>query len=168
MGLGQLLLVGAVICEAAYSVIGKAHGGARPQAHHLADQPVGFAPSTPLGLYMAWGFDFAAVSWNIWLLLVFYALAACMCTVWLWMTGLGIVPTAQGGIFTVLLPISRTGGGAGAGRVVLGPAIAGIWHCAGQRPAGHLAHACGTARGSKGQFKPAVDPALITIPSASA
>ena len=42
----------------------------------------------------------------MWLLLLFYALAACMWTVWLWMTGLRAVPAAQGGVFTVLLPVS--------------------------------------------------------------
>ncbi len=42
----------------------------------------------------------------MWLLLLFYALAACVWTVWLWMTGLKAVPAAQGGVFTVLLPIS--------------------------------------------------------------
>ena len=29
-----------------------------------------------------------------------------MWTVWLWMTGLKVVPAAQGGVFTVLLPVS--------------------------------------------------------------
>jgi drug/metabolite transporter (DMT)-like permease len=29
-----------------------------------------------------------------------------MWTVWLWMTGLRAVPAAQGGVFTVLLPVS--------------------------------------------------------------
>ena len=68
----------------------------------------GFALSTPLGLYAAWDFDFASVQWNTWVLLVFYALAACIWTVWLWMTGLKTVPAAQGGIFTVFLPVSST------------------------------------------------------------
>jgi drug/metabolite transporter (DMT)-like permease len=40
------------------------------------------------------------------LLLVFYAMAASVWTVWLWMTGLKTVPAAQAGVFTVLLPIS--------------------------------------------------------------
>ena len=47
-----------------------------------------------------------AVGVGVWGLLVFYALAACMWTVWLWMTGLKSVPAAQAGVFTVLLPIS--------------------------------------------------------------
>jgi drug/metabolite transporter (DMT)-like permease len=44
----------------------------------------------------------------MWLLLLFYALAACVWTVWLWMTGLKAVPAAQGGVFTVFLPLSAT------------------------------------------------------------
>lgn len=40
------------------------------------------------------------------MLLLFYALAASMWTVWLWMTGLRTVPASQAGIFTVMLPIS--------------------------------------------------------------
>jgi drug/metabolite transporter (DMT)-like permease len=29
-------------------------------------------------------------------------------TVWLWMTGLKVVPASQGGVFTVMLPVSAT------------------------------------------------------------
>ena len=55
-------------------------------------------------------------------LLLFYALAACVWTVWLWMTGLRTVPAAQAGIFTVLLPISA----ALVGMLVLGEHISGM------------------------------------------
>ena len=41
-----------------------------------------------------------------WLLLVFYAIAASMITVWLWMQGMRFVPAPQAGVFTVMLPIS--------------------------------------------------------------
>lgn len=54
------------------------------------------------------GFGFAAIRPGIWLLLVFYALAASVATVWLWMTGTRRLQAAQGGIFTVMLPISAT------------------------------------------------------------
>ena len=40
------------------------------------------------------------------MLLAFYALAASVWTVWLWMTGLKVVPAAQAGVFTALLPVS--------------------------------------------------------------
>ena len=33
-------------------------------------------------------------------------LAASIWTVWLWMTGLKVVPAAQAGVFTVMLPVS--------------------------------------------------------------
>ena len=64
----------------------------------------------------------AAVGWGTWALLLFYALAACMWTVWLWMTGLKVVPAAQGGVFTVLLPVSA----AVVGVVVLGESLGGL------------------------------------------
>jgi drug/metabolite transporter (DMT)-like permease len=73
-------------------------------------------------------------------LLVFYALAACMWTVWLWMTGLKSVPAAQAGVFTVLLPISAALVGVLVLGERLGPAAAdGLRRGAGRRAAGHLA-----------------------------
>ncbi len=118
--LGHLLLFGAVLCEAAYSVIGKMLTQTLgPKRITSLINLWGFALSTPMGVYVAWSFDFTAVTWNMWLLLVFYALAACMWTVWLWMTGLKVVPAAQGGVFTVLLPISA----AAVGVVVLGESL---------------------------------------------
>lgn len=105
--LGQLLLIGAVLCEAAYSVIGKKLTGTLgPRRITALINLWGFVLATPLGLYTALQFDFAAVRPGMWLLLVFYALAASVWTVWLWMTGLKAVPAAQGGVFTVLLPVS--------------------------------------------------------------
>lgn len=105
--LGQLLLIGAVLCEAAYSVIGKKLTGTLgPKRITSLINVWGFVLATPLGIYTAWSFDFAAVATGTWVLLVFYALAASVWTVWLWMTGLKSIPAAQGGIFTVMLPVS--------------------------------------------------------------
>jgi len=42
----------------------------------------------------------------LWALLLFYALAASMWSVWLWMQGLRQVPAPQAGVFTVMLPVS--------------------------------------------------------------
>jgi drug/metabolite transporter (DMT)-like permease len=61
---------------------------------------------TPLGLWQALSFDFAAVPVGTWALLGFYSIAASMVTVWLWMQGLRHVPAPQAGVFTVMLPIS--------------------------------------------------------------
>lgn len=105
--LGHLLLVGAVLCEASYAVIGKKLTGVLgPKRITALINLWGFALVTPLGWWAARSFDFANVSPQTWGLLLFYALAASVWTVWLWMTGLKNVPAHQAGVFTVMLPIS--------------------------------------------------------------
>lgn len=105
--LGNLLVFGAVVCEGAYAVIGKKLTGTLgPKRIASLINLWGFALMTPFGLYLALDFDFAGVSAGTWVLLVFYALAASVGTVWLWMTGAKYLPASQGGIFTVMLPIS--------------------------------------------------------------
>ena len=105
--LGNLLLLAAVFCEASYAVIGKKLTGAMgPRRITAIINLWGFALTTPFGLWLAWRFDFGAVHGGVWVLLLFYALAASVWTVWLWMTGLKTVPAAQAGVFTVMLPIS--------------------------------------------------------------
>ena len=121
--LGNLLLLAAVFCEASYAVIGKKlTGSLGPRRITAIINLWGFALTLPFGLWLAWGFDFASVSTEIWLLLVFYALAACMWSVWLWMKGLKSVPASQAGVFTVMLPVSA----ALVGVTVLGEQLGGI------------------------------------------
>jgi drug/metabolite transporter (DMT)-like permease len=105
--LGNLLVFAAVVCEAAYAVIGKKlTGSLGPKRIASLINLWGFVLITPLGLYAALDFNFSGVASGIWMLLVFYSLAASVWSVWLWMTGLKAVPAAQAGIFTVMLPIS--------------------------------------------------------------
>ena len=105
--LGNLLLVGAVFCEASYVVIGKRlTGRVGPRRISALVNLWGLALVAPLALWQARTFDFAAVPTDTWALLLFYALAASMITVWLWMTGLRHVPASQAGVFTVMLPVS--------------------------------------------------------------
>ena len=105
--LGNLLLIGAVFCEALYVVLGKKLTG-RVSAKRISAlvNLWGLALVTPFGLYQAWQFDFSAVLPSAWALLVFYSLAASMWTVWLWMTGLKHIPASRAGIYTVLLPVT--------------------------------------------------------------
>jgi drug/metabolite transporter (DMT)-like permease len=106
-GLGNLLVFGAVLCEASYAVIGKKLTGALGAKRITAIINLwGFALVTPFGLYAALRFDFGAVPASIWVLLLFYSLAASVWTVWLWMTGLKSVPASQAGVFTVMLPVA--------------------------------------------------------------
>lgn len=104
---GNLLLLGAVTCEASYVVIGKKlTGSISPKRISALINLWGLALVTPLGLWQALRFDFSGVNPGSWWLLVFYSIAASMVTVWLWMTGLKHVPAASAGVFTVLLPVS--------------------------------------------------------------
>ena len=115
--LGNLLLLGALTCEASYVVIGKklaAHIG--PKRISALINLWGLALVTPLGIWQALSFDFSTVTSSSWGLLGFYSIAASMVTVWLWMTGLRHVPAAKAGIFTVMLPVSA----AAVGVVFLG------------------------------------------------
>ena len=121
--LGNLLVFAAVVCEASYAVIGKALTGALgPKRITSLINLWGFALITPFGLYAAWRFDFGSVHAGTWTLLVFYALAASVWTVWLWMTGLKVVPAAQAGVFTVMLPVSA----AAVGVVFLGETLGAL------------------------------------------
>jgi drug/metabolite transporter (DMT)-like permease len=105
--LGNLLVFAAVVCEASYAVIGKALTGVLgPKRITSLINLWGLALVTPMGLYGALHFDFGAVRPGVWVLLLFYGLAASVWTVWLWMTGLKVVPAAQAGVFTVMLPVS--------------------------------------------------------------
>ena len=105
--LGNLLLLGAVFCEASYVVIGKKLSGTLgPRRISALVNLWGLALVTPLGLWQAWSFDFTVVPAQTWALLLFYAIAASVVTVWLWMTGLRQVPAARAGVFTVMLPVS--------------------------------------------------------------
>ena len=105
--LGNALVFCAVLCEAAYAIIGKSlTGRLGPKRIAALINLWGFALTTPAGLWLAWTFDFGAVDTGTWLLLVVYALAASIWTVWLWMTGLRNVPASQAGVFAVMLPVS--------------------------------------------------------------
>ena len=121
--IGNLLVFGAVVCEAAYAVIGKTLTSAlSPKRISALINLWGFLLMTPMGIYTALHFDFSTVAAPSWILLVFYALAASVGTVWLWMTGLKTVPAARAGVFTVMLPISA----ALVGVLVLGEKFGGM------------------------------------------
>jgi len=122
--LGDVLVFCSVLCEGFYAVIGKKLTNVlSPKRISAVINAWGFVLMTPLGLYAALHFDFASVSAPLWLLLLFYSLAASVWTVWLWMTGLKTVPASRAGVFTVLLPIST----AIVGVVALGEPFSGMY-----------------------------------------
>jgi len=106
---GHALLLGAVLCEAAYVVIGKRlTAQVSPRRISALINLWGLVLVTPFGLWQAWHFDFSAPAPATWALLLFYALAASVVTVWLWMQGLRNVPAPRAGVFSVLIPLSAT------------------------------------------------------------
>jgi drug/metabolite transporter (DMT)-like permease len=118
-----IVLVSLLKQEQTIYMIGKKLTGAlRPKRIASLINLWGFALMTPFGLALAWDFNFAQVGSGTWLLLVFYALAASVWTVWLWMTGLESVPASQAGVFTVMLPVTA----ALTGWLVLGERISAL------------------------------------------
>ncbi|WP_280150335.1 DMT family transporter [Piscinibacter sp. XHJ-5] len=121
--LGNLLLLGAVVCEASYVVIGKRlTGNVSAKRISALVNLWGLVLVTPLGMWQALRYDFGGVPVASWGLLLFYSLTASVFTVWLWMTGLRHVPASSAGVFTVFLPVSA----AAVGVAVLGERFSGV------------------------------------------
>lgn len=105
--LGALLLLAAVFCEASYVVIGKQlTANLTPRRISVLINLWGLVLVTPLAIWQALSFDFGAPRLLDWGLLAYYAAAASVFTVWLWMAGLQGLPAAKAGVFMVFLPIS--------------------------------------------------------------
>ena len=105
--LGPLLLFGAVVCESLYVVVGKKLAASiSPKRISALINLWGLALVTPLAIWQWPSFGYEYIPTSSWVLLVVYAIAASMLTVWLWMTGLRHVPASSAGVFTVFLPIS--------------------------------------------------------------
>jgi drug/metabolite transporter (DMT)-like permease len=124
--LGNALIFGAVICEASYVIIGKRLAATRtPLRVSALINLWGLALITPFGLWQLSRFDLGSVSSSMWLLLIFYSLAASLFAVWLWMTGLKHVPANHAGVFTVALPVAATA----VGVTFLGEAFTPLHAC---------------------------------------
>ena len=124
--LGHLLLLGAVFCEAAYVVVGKRLGTKlSPRRISALINLWGLGLMAPLALWQGLGFEWGGVRVQDAALLVFYALAASVVSVWLWMRGLQGCPANKAGVFAVLIPVAS----AAVGILFLGER-AGLIHIA--------------------------------------
>ena len=104
---GNLLLVGAMTCEAIYVVIGKKLAARiGPKRISALINLWGLALVTPFAIWQFPDFHFKFIDSSYWGLLVMYSIGASIVTVWLWMTGLKHVPASSAGVFTVFLPVS--------------------------------------------------------------
>jgi len=133
--LGDLLVFGAVLCESTFIVIGKKlSAGIGPKRIAAIINGWGFVLMTPAGLYWALRFDFSTLDATLWILLVFYAMAASVWMVWLWMTGMKTIPAAEAGVFSAMLPITAAAIGVlvfdetwtGLQAIAFGLALAGL------------------------------------------
>ena len=106
--LGNLLMVGAVCCEALYVIFGKRLTSAAvgPMQISAWINLVGLILIAPLGLWQAVHFDFALITPALWLLIGVYAIGASVVSTWLWLSGLKYVPASEAGVFTIALPVT--------------------------------------------------------------
>jgi drug/metabolite transporter (DMT)-like permease len=104
---GNLLVAGAVLCEASFVVLGKRLAPPyRPLRLALGANLVGLVVAIPLALIDAPAFDLAAVAPAMWLLGTWYALAASVFCLWLWYRGLPHVETWLAGLATAAVPVA--------------------------------------------------------------
>lgn len=104
---GNLLILGAVFCEATYVIVGKRLAATRGALRVSALINLwGLTLIAPFGLWEMRGFELATLSGAMWALLVFYSIAASLVAPWLWMAGLKYIPANHAGVFTVALPIT--------------------------------------------------------------
>ncbi|MBC8119728.1 MAG: DMT family transporter [Burkholderiaceae bacterium] len=107
--LGNLLMFGAVVCEAIYVIIAKRLAATRaPLRVSALINLWGLALIAPLGIWQLTAFDSNTVTASLALLLIFYSLAASLFAVWMWVAGLKHVAASRAGVFTVALPIAAT------------------------------------------------------------
>jgi drug/metabolite transporter (DMT)-like permease len=105
--LGNLLVGGAVLCEASFVLLGKRLAPPyRPLRLALGANLVGLAVSLPLALMEFPTFDPSSVPPQMWALGIWYSLAASVICLWLWYRGLPYVETWLAGLATAAIPVA--------------------------------------------------------------
>jgi len=103
---GNLLVAGAVVCEASFVILGKRLAPPyQPLRLALGANMVGLAGAAPLAL-LELPFDVGAISGSTWMLATWYALSASVFCLWLWYRGLPHVETWLAGLTTAAVPIT--------------------------------------------------------------
>jgi drug/metabolite transporter (DMT)-like permease len=121
--IGNLLVGGAVLCEASFVILGKRLAPPyRPLRLSLGANLVGLGLSIPLALIDAPALDLGTIRPAMWLLGTWYALAASVICLWLWYRGLPYVETWLAGLATAAIPVAALATSA----LYLGEAIAPI------------------------------------------
>lgn len=144
--LGNVLIGGAVVCEASFVILGKRLAPPyQPLRLALGANLVGLVLAVPLAFIDAPTFDVRAVTPGMWLLGTWYSLAASVVCLWLWYRGLPHVQTWLAGLATAAIPIAALA----ASALYLGETIGG-W-----KLAGAALVICGIALGATSTRTPA-------------
>jgi len=105
--LGNVLVAGAVLCEASFVILGKRLAPPyRPLRLALATNLASLVLAAPLALLAAPDFDPRFVALEMWLLGTWYALSASVFCLWLWYAGLPLAETWLAGLATAAMPVA--------------------------------------------------------------
>ncbi|WP_437564266.1 DMT family transporter [Sorangium sp. So ce542] len=104
---GTALILGAVVCEGLFTILGKVMTARlSPLAVSTMVVAFGFMLFLPLAIYEARSFSFSQASMAGWLSIVHYALAVTVLGFVLWYRGVSKVSAATAAVFTGVLPVS--------------------------------------------------------------
>lgn len=105
--LGNLMVMGAVVCESIYVILSKRLAQTLAAIEICAyTHLIGGLLMLPLGLVPLLDFDASTVPLHVWAMVLWYALSASVFSFWLWMKGIRHVPAQLAGVFTSVLPIA--------------------------------------------------------------
>lgn len=105
--LGGVLVMGAVIGEAFFTIFGKALSGrVTPLANCFMVCVYGSLMFLPVALWQLPGFDFGTVAASGWIALAWSAGPVMIGAFFLWFTGLKTIPANSAAVYTGLIPVS--------------------------------------------------------------
>jgi drug/metabolite transporter (DMT)-like permease len=105
--LGGILVFGAVVCEALFTILGRnLSGRMTPTANCFLVCFYGMLMFAPFAIWSAPGFDFGGVPASGWVALAWSTGPVMIGAFFLWFSGLRVIPASSAAVFTSLIPIS--------------------------------------------------------------
>lgn len=104
---GNLLVFGAVITEALFTIFAKKLSGVlSPVQMATGVNAIGFILFLPMAIKEVLSFSFQNLGWLSWLLIVYYAITASVLSFVLWYRGVSQVKASTAALFTGFMPIA--------------------------------------------------------------